>query len=686
MKIFFTCLFLSIISYKSFCQKPSEAFKDKVFLLKRFMAKNHYSPLAWNDSNSVKLFDKWIAELDEDKVVFTAKDIFDLEKYKKRASDINSDDFFTASVKLYRLRMHQADSINKLLLSKPLDFTKPDLIRRPVTSLVADVKELHLRRKQYLKYQILDDITDELETEGKNLTGISNAEFAKAEAEERERLKKRNANYFSVLLMNPADYIEEMHDRFLSTITACYDPHSNYMNFRERQEFQALVSAKEFTAGISLVENEKGDRLIEFIEPGSSAWKSGRLHKGDILVKIKTGNREYDISDLSSNALEQLLIKSVDFTLTVKTIAGEIKSVKLIQETTEDEESIVRSYVLTGKKKIGYIELPGFYSNETDNLNLNYNGCANDVSKEIIKLKKDNISGLVLDLRDNGGGSMWEAIQLAGIFIEAGPVASVKDKTGALTILKDPNRGTIYDGPMIILINGRSASASEFFAAAMQDYNRAVIAGGTTYGKGTAQEVLPLDTMKKSSVKDYKDFVKVTESKFYRITGSTVQWKGVEPDIPLPDIYSISSHREKNNLSALRPDNVRQAFYTPLEPLPIESLRQKSAIRVNNDAFYKGLSQVLIKASAAEMGMEVPLDLKGFEAFHKKLYSGMLQDDKKDGEKFIYALKSNNNSYDREKLSFASEGYKEANGSYLQALSQDSDINEACKILEDLIK
>ena len=169
--------------------------------------------------------------------------------------------------------------------------------------------------------------------------------------------------------------------------------------------------------------------------------------------------------------------------MTVKTAAGEIKTVKLSKEKMNDEESVVKSYVLHGNKNVGYINLPGFYSRESESIkeekDIKYDGCANDVSKEIVKLKKDTIAGLILDLRYNGGGSMWEAMQLAGIFIDIGPVASVKDKEGKVHFLKDPNRGTIYDGPLIVLINGGSASASEFVSAVLQDYNRALIVGGT---------------------------------------------------------------------------------------------------------------------------------------------------------------------------------------------------------------
>jgi carboxyl-terminal processing protease len=392
------------------------------------------------------------------------------------------------------------------------------------------------------------------------------------------------------LLKTPELFKTELENDYLNTIAWCYDPHTSYMSISQKKDFDTHMSASEYSAGFELEENDKGDLTISFLQPGGSAWRSGQLHTGDQLIKIKSEGIEKEIATIGDDELENMLggNNQAGLEVTVKTAAGELKTIKLSKEKIDDEESIVKSYVLQGNKNIGYINLPGFYSREddsiTDEKDIKYDGCANDVSKEIVKLRKDTIAGLILDLRYNGGGSMWEAMQLAGIFIDIGPVASVKDKDGKVRFLKDPNRGTIYDGPLMVLINGRSASASEFVSAVLQDYNRALIVGGTTYGKGTAQIVLPMDTMPFSNNKNYTEFVKVTQQKFYRVNGSTTQWKGVLPDIELPDIYSDELNKEKANSSALQPDNSKTGIYQAAAALPAQSLKLKSEQRTVNDA------------------------------------------------------------------------------------------------------
>jgi carboxyl-terminal processing protease len=374
--------------------------------------------------------------------------------------------------------------------------------------------------------------------------------------------------------------------------------------------------------------------------------------------------------------------------VTVKTAAGELKTIKLSKEKIDDEESIVKSYVLQGNKNIGYINLPGFYSREddsiTDEKDIKYDGCANDVSKEIVKLRKDTIAGLILDLRYNGGGSMWEAMQLAGIFIDIGPVASVKDKDGKVRFLKDPNRGTIYDGPLMVLINGRSASASEFVSAVLQDYNRALIVGGTTYGKGTAQIVLPMDTMPFSNNKNYTEFVKVTQQKFYRVNGSTTQWKGVLPDIELPDIYSDELNKEKANSSALQPDNSKTGIYQAAAALPAQSLKLKSEQRTVNDAYFKTINTFNKWIKDYKTGRTIPLQWNTYTAHYKKILE-MFKDAGEDAEDKNTGLPVRNNSFDGQRINVSTQHSKENNDAYIKLVQKDNTLAEAYKIMMDWI-
>jgi carboxyl-terminal processing protease len=684
-------LFL-LITLPFFCfaqQSKQEPFQQKAMLLKRFMEKNHYQPLRWNDTSSTMLYNKWIDDLDDEKLFFTQKDIATLSFYKNSLDEEilgKSWGFFNASTILYKQRIQKADSIIQAYLSKPIDFTKPDNFTWPAPTFAANEIELVKRWQQYLKWRLLDNIADKITDDSIALTTALPKDFSKLEIAERQNGKKHESNYIKNKLQTAALFLSNMQDGYLNAIAWCYDPHSTYMNLKEKDEFSAAVSAMEYSAGLSVDENEKGDKTIGYLQPGGSAWKSGQLHKGDVLLKVKINGIERNVGDMSEDELEDLLEgnKSGDVELTFKTAAGVVKTIKLLLEKVSDEEEKVKSYVVKSNKKIGYINLPGFYSREEDYKNLTYDGCANDISKEIIKLRKDNIEGLIIDLRNNGGGSMWEAMQLAGIFIDIGPVASMKDKDGKISFLKDPNRGTIYDGPLMVLINGQSASASEFLSATLQDYNRAIIVGGTTYGKGTAQTVLPLDTNFVDPNKKYEDFVKVTENKFYRVNGTTVQWKGVEPDISLPDFFEDISFKEKANVSALKPDNSKLGNYTAASALPLSTLKAKSEARVNVDPFFKTKQLISKYISESKNGINIPLQWSSFSQYYTKTKErfALFADDKKELKTDITV---DNNLFDKEKYKLSEKQLKETNEVYLKNIASDKVIAEACKIFEDML-
>jgi carboxyl-terminal processing protease len=685
---------LIVIPFLTIAQlKPVNAFQQKAMLLKRFMDKNHYQPLQWNDSSSVILFDKWIKILDGEKLFFTQKDITTLSTFKHNLDEEmlgKSWSFFDASINLYKKRIQKADSIIQAYLLKTVDFSKPDNVIWPAANFAATEIELTKRWQQYLKWRLLDNIADHLTDDGTALTAALPKDFAKIEIEERQSGLKHESIYIKNKLQTPALFLENMKDDYLNAIAWCYDPHSTYMNLKEKEEFNALVSAMEYSAGLSVNENEKGDKTIDYLQPGGSAWKSGQIHKGDVLLKVKVNGIEKEVAGMSEEELEDILSgnNSGDIEITFKTAAGVVKTTKLLLEKVSDEEEKVKSYVVKSVKKIGYINLPGFYSRDEDERDLKYDGCANEVSKEIIKLRKDNIEGLILDLRNNGGGSMWEAMQLAGIFIDIGPLASMKDKDGKVIFLKDPNRGTIYDGPLMVLINGQSASASEFLSATLQDYNRAITVGGTTYGKGTAQVVVPLDTNKADINKKYEDFVKVTENKFYRVNGSTVQWKGVEPDITLPDFFDDISFKEKANVSALKPDNSKVGNYTAASALSLSSLKAKSEARVNADAFFKTKQLVSKYISQRKNGITIPLQWSTFSQYYvkEKERFALFDDDADDKKEVKNEITAENNLFDKEKFKLSDKRTMETNEVYLKQIASDKVITEACKIFEDMLQ
>jgi len=688
-------LLLLFMSLHTYAQKPlQESLRSKVIILHRFLDQNHYFPVKWNDSSSAMLYNKWMEKLDDEKLFFTQNEMAVLETCKTKLDDeLNgkSWEFFDRSTALYKAVLKRTDSLLKLLLAKPFDFTKPDNITWPFTTYAASVAELNQRWQRFLKWRVLENIAGKLSDGGKTIAETLPADFAQLEKDAREKAKKQEGSFLTELLKMPEKIKANLENDYLNTIAWCYDPHTAYMSIKDKTAFDTRMSASEYSAGFELEENDKGDLVISFLQPGGSAWRSGQLHTGDQLIKIKSDGVEKEIAETDDeDELENMLggNSPADLEVTVKTAAGELKAVKLRKEKIDSEDEIVKSYVLQGNKNIGYINLPGFYSREDaasgNDREIKYDGCANDVSKEIVKLRKDTITGLILDLRYNGGGSMWEAMQLAGIFIDIGPVASVKDKTGKVSFLKDPNRGTIYDGPLMILVNGGSASASEFVSAVLQDYNRALIVGGTTYGKGTAQVVLPMDTLPFSKNKNYEEFVKVTEQKFYRVNGSTTQWKGVVPDIELPDVYSDESYREKANESALLPDNSRTGIYQPASALPVQPLKVKSEQRVLNDANFKAINNFSAWLKNYKAGRTIPLQWSGYAVHYKKtlaMFIGL----RKDADVENAGWHVRNNSFDGQRINVSTAHSREINDAYIKQVHKDNTLDEAYKIMMDWI-
>ena len=563
-------------------QANSDALHQKAITLRRFLEQNHYQPIAWNDTNSVRLYNKWLQLLDNDKLLFSQSDIDQLSLFSKRLDDEllgREWNFYDKSIRLYKTALTRADSLVNTILARPFDFSKVDNITWPLTTHASNNNQQHKNWHQYLKWQVIRSITDKAmdSAQAKTKSPLSPATINLLEIKARSEVKKRELAWVQNKLSELSQADKELENDYLSAIAWCYDPHTDYMSADTKSSFDTEMSGLEYSAGFEVDENDKGEWIISYLVPGGAAWRNGELHKGDIILKIKSGGKpELILSETNPERLSGILEGSSNekITITVRTLAGVQKAVELEKEKITDEEGIVKSYVLNGSKKIGYITLPGFYVKEGEEGEAN--GCSNDLAKEVVKLKKDSIAGLILDLRYNGGGSLGEALELAGIFINEGSLASAKDKTGKIRFLRDPNRGTIYDGPLLVMVNTMSASASELVSAVLQDYHRALIVGSPTYGKGSSQLILPLDTTGNfSKTIKYDSYVKVTQGKFYRIDGSTTQWRGVFPDIELPDIYAIDRFREKGTITSLLPDNAKPAIYNPLPAINFEELKLK---------------------------------------------------------------------------------------------------------------
>ncbi len=353
---------------------------------------------------------------------------------------------------------------------------------------------------------------------------------------------------------------------------------------------------------------------------------------------------------------------------------------------------MVKSFILKGEKKIGYISLPSFYIDWEDENSVN--GCANDVAKEIVKLKKENIEGLIIDVRYNGGGSVREAVDLAGIFIDGGPVSIYKNRQPKPTILKDANRGTIYEDPLLIMVNGYSASASELFAGVMQDYNRAVIVGSNTYGKATGQVIFPLDTTVQLS-KDYKNsksdyFLKLTVSQIFRVTGKTAQFTGIVPDIILPDA-TAAAEKEKDEFCALTATNIEaNKYYQPLSAINIEVLKQAATDELNNSSTYfnKLKNNIALRKEWKQKKVDYPLNYTEFMKFYNQIKNIDDEDEENDMDETntntkLFSIEA---SSMEKQLQKTNEYLTEVNNLYKEHLLKDVQLQICYSIIKKMIK
>lgn len=689
MKYLFLAILASCSLFAS-AQQGSAALRSKTITLRRFLEQNHYQPLQWNDSSSVRLYDRWLEQLDDEKLLFSSAEISQLVAYKAKLDDElmgREWNFYDKSTTLYKLALIRADSVIKSVTEKPLDFAKPGNLSWPLSNYATGSAGIYQLWQQYIKWKVLRSIADVVMDSTKKATNYTEfpSNFATLEVRARRQVRKQELQWVQNKLSALSLPQNPLEDDYLEAISWCYDPHTQYMNAAAKADFDTEMSGLEYSTGFEMDENEKGEWEITYLVPGGPAWRNGELHKGDVILKIKSGNQpELALADASREQLGSIMAGSSNeqITITVRTVSGAQKTAVLAREKITNEEGVVKSYIINGPKKVGYITLPGFYVKEGDEDNTN--GCSNDVAKEVVKLKKDSIAGLILDLRFNGGGSLMEALELAGIFISEGSLTSTRDKTGKVHFLRDPNRGTIYDGPLLVMVNTLSASASELVSAVLQDYHRALIVGSATYGKGSAQVILPMDTSGNfSKTAKYDSYVKVTTGKFYRVDGSTTQWKGVLPDIELPDMYAMDRFREKSNVSALQPDLSKTAIYQPLAPIPFAGLKTNSAGRVAADPDFKAIEGFIDWSKGMSKGRTIPLQWLGYINYYKSVTDRYAAVDAADAPA---RLKAVNNSLDQQRQQLTTEQSKAVNDINIKRIEKDSYIAECYKVMMDWLK
>ena len=567
----------------------------------------HYSPKAIDDKFSKEVFDKYMADIDAEKDVFLQSDVDALNT--KYGTTIDDEILGTAHVafvpavtEVYKKRIAETEAIYKDILSKPFEFTKDedfdqnyDQMKFPKTE--ADRKEAWRKRLKFLTLERYSELLDQQEANKgkKDFVAKSNEDLEK---DARARSLKIMDRIYDRLKVKVTD--DDRFNMFVQSIVQSMDPHTDYFPPVEKRYFDEQMSGHFFGIGASL-RDEDGNIKIGSLVTGSPAWKSGKVAVGDIIVRVAQGNAEP--VELTGFFVEDAIkvirgTKGSEVRLWLKKSDGSIQMISLIRdEIVQDELTFARSAIVNSAKgKIGYIYLPEFYA---DFDNPKGSRCSIDVAKEIIKLKEQKVDGIVLDLRNNGGGSLYDVVQMAGFFVEQGPIVQVRDRDGKSQVLPDHDKSVLYDGPFAVMVNELSASASEIFAAAIQDYHRGVIIGSTsTYGKGTVQRNIGLDKSMNFMVDPNSELgtIKLTLQKFYRINGGSTQLRGVSSDVALPDIYpdiyEYAKFREKDNPDALPWDEIQKAEYAPWKyAYDINVIKGMSTERLKNNSAFNLIRQ-----------------------------------------------------------------------------------------------
>lgn len=584
----------------------------------------HYSDKIVDDTLAKAIYDLYLEQLDFQKRFLLQKDVELLNSFAVHIDDNlerGSIVLPETGFEILGERINQVEKMVKAIMAGKFDITLDEFYETDPDKLgyATDLSELQDRWRRILKGQVLSRYLDLLEDEKKKVKdGIDKELWKKA----KEKVATRNIDVFNRLHQ---ETLQDHYDRFFNSVTRAFDPHTSYMAPARKEDFD--IHMRGSLEGIGALLREEGGYIkVVRIIPGSASARQGRLAAEDVILQVAEGDDEpVEVTDMRLREAVRLIRgpKGTEVRLTVKKSDGTTDIIPIIRDVVQIEETFVKSTVLpsTSGKKIGYIVIPSFYRDfeKTRNGGVARNS-TDDTLKAIESLKKQKIEGLILDLRNNGGGSLVDAVDITGLFIKFGPVVQVKNSYGTTRILNDEDPDIHYDGPMVVLVNQFSASASEILAAALQDYKRAVIVGGKhTHGKGTVQTILDMnENIPLLHLKRYDDLgaLKVTIQKFYRINGGSTQYKGVEPDIVLPSLFQHLKSGEQyldNSLPWGQVDSVSFEAWTKKSP-NIDGLRQKSLKRIAKDEGLKIISEEAERSIERSKQSQMPLKLSAMKA------------------------------------------------------------------------
>ncbi len=691
--------------------------KDKLLLelLTYVLEKGHYSPKTFDDNLSKGIYKDYIEALDPSKRYFLQSDIDEFAKYELNIDDQILEkklDFFDLTYNRLVQRMNEAKPIYEEVLDEPFDFTTDEEINTDYEKLpyAKNKKELNERWRKQLKLTVLSSLADKLQMQDDAKSGVvaeksesEKAKYDKMSQAQKDKLEKTKAEIISKSyadlekesresslksLKEYFTFVSELERKdwfsvYINAITARFDPHTSYFAPEEKERFDISMSGKLEGIGARLQKKNDYTEITELIL-GGPAWRGKELEAGDIVLKVAQADGEpIEVVGMRLDDVVKKIKgpKGTEVRLTVKKADGTIKVITIIRDEVEIEETYAKSCVIERNGvKYGIIYLPKFY---IDFENKDSRDAGKDVALEVDRLKAEGVQGIIMDVRDNGGGSLKTVVDIAGLFIEQGPIVQIQSAAGKKEVLSDRDPKIHWDGPLVIMQNSFSASASEILAAAMQDYKRAVIIGSKqSYGKGTVQNVIDLNQFIRGS--EYGDLgaLKTTTQKFYRINGGSTQLEGVTSDVFMPDQYSYLKMGERDIDNAMPWDKIDPANYKPADrSAAFDNAIANSKMRISNNPQFKLIDEYAKWSDARRNENVYSLQLQKFRAEQKKL---------EEANKKFKSLKEYSN-----KLPFSPSEYekdlinnnlslKEKREDWFQTLSSDIYIEEAIRVLDDL--
>jgi len=707
-------LSVSLFAFNMKSSNEGDPDKDKLLLelLTFVIEKGHYNPAAIDDNFSKGIYKDYIQALDPSKRFFLQSDIDDFSKYETDLDDqiANKDlTFFNLTYTRLMKRMEESKTIYKDVLKTPFDYNidesfNTDYEKAPYAKSMVELKD---RWRKQLKLSTLSSLTDRLKlqsdrskgitadvdsvTNDDNVSGdLSGKEavknddkiktFAELEVETRETAKKSLDEYFG--FMNDLDR-NDWFSVYINSITARFDPHTNYFAPEEKERFDVSISGKLEGIGARLQKKNDYTEISELIS-GGPAWRGKDLEAGDLVIKVAQGNAQ--AVDVVGMRLDDVVKKikgpkGSEVRLTVKKVDGTVKIVSIIRDIVEIEETYAKTSIVTRNGlKYGVIYLPKFY---IDFENKDGRDAGKDIALEVDRLKKAQVDGIVLDVRDDGGGSLSTVVDIAGLFIEQGPIVQIKSAGRKKEVLYDRDKKIEYDGPLVIMVNSFSASASEILAAAIQDYKRGIIIGSKqTYGKGTVQNVIDLNQFVRNSEVGDLGALKTTTQKFYRINGGSTQLEGVSSDVVMPDRYAYLKMGERDVENAMPWDKIDAADYTIWDKTAnFNKAILNSKNRIQNNDQFKLIEENAKWIDSRSKENNYSLNIDKF----KKEQSAIEETAKKYKPIMQYknALQFTSLPYEVAQMS-SDNVLKEKRDRWHESLAKDIYVEEALNVLDDL--